>query len=229
MYANRKYFISKWGFNTFAFDEIKYALMRVLNEEDHAKKLNILEIGCGIGVTLLKVKYQYKNASLFGIEPDKNMAKIAQNVACVCTKPAGEFPLDFEKGSFDYILAGNDIETLDDPEKFLCEIKSYIKPGGFIIATVQNIMHYSVIFELLSGKWLYAVQAKLNKTNKTFFTLDDINKLFLKCGYVNPYVFHWFSVPDESERSFIGKLCDAGAEKREFLFTTYLFSVKYQK
>ena len=72
-------------------------------------------------------------------------------------------------------------------------------------------------------------QDQLNKKNRTFFTLDDIKDLFAKCGYRDPYIFHWFSVPCEEDRDFIKKLMVAGNDKREYLYTTYLFTVKVFK
>jgi GT2 family glycosyltransferase/ubiquinone/menaquinone biosynthesis C-methylase UbiE len=229
LYANRAYFKKKGGFETIAFDEIRNASVRLLKEEDKDKRINVLELGCGIGVTLLKIQYEYKNASLFGIEPDENMAAIARCIANVSAKTIDAFPLDFNFESFDYILAGNALETQRDPEGFLIEIKKYLKTGGWIIAEMQNVMHYSQVRDLLAGNWLYGADNKPGRANKNFFTLEDVHRLFSNSGYRDPYVFHWFSLPDRQAQEFIKKLCDAGGEKREYLYTTYLFAAKYRK
>lgn len=225
LYANREYFKNKWGFETPAFDDVQFASLRIINEPDKYKKMNVLELGCGIGVTLLKVRYDYPNAVLYGLEQNKKMAEIAKHVANVSV---GQGPVDFNKDFFDYILIGNRLETAEDPDAFLAEIKNYLKPGGFIIGTVQNIMHYSVIRSVLSGSWLYAGDT-VSKSNRTFFAKDDIIRLFLKCGYASPYIFHWFSVPSEEDMAFIQKISAAGLEKSEYLYTTYLYSFKFQK
>ncbi len=229
LYANREYFKSKWGFDTFAFDDIKYASLRIINEPDKYKKMHVLELGCGIGVTLLKMKHDYPGAVLFGAEQNENMAKIAGRVASVAVQKNGEFPDCFERESFDFILIGNRLETVENPEAFLAQAKDYLKPGGYIIGTVQNLAHYGVMRSILGGNWLYASQNTVNTANRTFFTGDDIMQLFLKCGYINPYIFHWFSVPTEEEKAFIKQLCEAGREKSEYTYTTYLYSVKFQK
>lgn len=226
LYANREYFKSKWGFETFAFDDIKYAELRIMGEPDRQKKMNVLELGCGIGVTLLKVKYDYPGAVLFGTEQNQNKARIAKHIANVSDVRTGNFQNEFTEDFFDCILIGNFLEIAEDPEAFLLDIKKILKPGGCIIGNVQNIMHYSAIRSIMSGKWLSA-QDTINKNNRTFFTREDLTRIFEKCGYLSPYIFHWFSVPTEEDKAFIQKICDAGQEKSGYMYTTYLYSFKF--
>lgn len=228
LYANREYFKSKWGFETIAFDDIKYASLRIIGDADKYRKMNILELDCGIGVTLLKIKYDYPNAVLFGTEQDKKKAEIAKHIAAV-SAVSGGLQDSFPEETFDYILIGNCLETVENPEAFLACIKNCLKPGGFVIGTVQNIMHYSVMRSILNGSWLYSAQNTVSRANKTFYTKDDVIQIFAKCGFCNPYIFHWFSVPTDEEKAFIQKLADVGQEESGYLYTTYLYSVKFQK
>lgn len=227
LFANRAYFKKKWGFETVAFDEIRHASLRLLGEEDKNKPIRVLELGCGIGATLLKTKYEYRNAEIFGVEPDENMVAVARCVANVSCRPFDS--LDFDYDLFDYILAGNALETQRDPVGFLGGIKKYLKPEGHIIAEIPNVMFYGTIRDLLAGNWLYGADNKPCRVNKNLFTLEDIQRLFSNSGYVEPYVFHWFSAPDQESRELVAKLCDAGSEKREYLYTTYLFAVRFKK
>jgi len=227
--ANREYFEKKWGFETWVFDDIKYASLRLLDEADKSKPINILELKCGIGQTLLKCKYLYPNAVLHGLESNPGMRAIAKHVAEVSDMPTGVFPLDYPEDYFDYILAGNCLETMDNPEAILRGLKKHLKKDGFIIAEVQNIMHYSVLRSLLGGKWRYAPQDILRRTNRSFYTLSDIEEMFLACEYKNPFIFHWYSVAGEEDIAFVHKLCEIGEEKRAYVYNTYLFSVRYQK
>lgn len=45
--------------------------------------INVLEIGCGIGATLLEIKNIYKNASIYGIEISESAGKLAKYSADV--------------------------------------------------------------------------------------------------------------------------------------------------
>lgn len=228
LYANRDKFKNKWGFETILFDEIRFDLIKIIDKADKNKEMNILEIGCGLGVTLLKIKKDFPNTKLYGVEPNEKIAKITKHVARISTQKIGVFPLEFPEEHFDYILIGNYLENIDNPEQFLIGLKKYLKKGGYIIGAIQNIMHYSVFRNILKGNWLYAQGDTLKKNNQNFFTLNDITKIFINCGYGNPFIFHWFSSPSDEEKIFIQKLCELGQEK-DYLYNTYLYGVRFQK
>ncbi len=229
LFANREKFRMKWGFGPFLFDDIKHTSIRVLDEADRQKPLRVLDYACGIGVTLLKIKYRYPNALLFGWEPCATMANIARRVAVVSTAPFDHFIAGMPDGSFDYILLGQYLETVENPEKFLSVLKSKLRDGGCVICAVQNIMHYSVIRDMLAGHWHYPTETVVNKNYKNLFTLSDLTDIFSRCGYKNQHTFHWYSAPSDVDWPLINQLCEAGEEKRSYIYTTYLFSVRFQK
>ncbi len=229
LFKNREIFRKKWGFETFRFDEVDFASLRIFSEPEHNKEPKVLEIGCKLGLDLLKIKYQCPGALLYGLEPDSSLAAISSRVAQVIIKPINTFPLDFPENDFDCILIGNSVEHVENPETYLAGLIKYLKPGGVIISRFQNMMHYSVIRDILRGNWLYAQNDMLNRSNSTYFTLNDLKTLFERCGYRNPFVFHWFSTPDEEDQRFIKKLCDMNGESNSYLYYTYLYSVKFQK
>lgn len=225
---NQKKFTEKWGFSTLTVDELRGDLEVLIHENDKYKELNILEVGCRLGVNLLRLKYKYPNAKVYGIENNEYLSRITKHVVNLSTKEIGEFPLDFNEGFFDYIFIGNYIEKLKDGIGFLKNIKKYLKNSGYIVAGIQNIMHFSVIKDLIAGKWLYSQWDILNKSNNVFLTANDITKLFEECGYINPYIFHWYSRTVDEDDKFIEKLCDIGGRDKEYLYRTYLYAVKFQ-
>lgn len=228
LFRNREIFRQRWGFQTYWFDELDYASLRIFDKPDRQEEIRVLEIGCGLGLDLLKIKYACPNALLFGIEPDEKLALVAERVAKVSSFPLESFPYPFKENYFDYIFIGNYLEKAASPERFLVEIKKLLKEGGTVLGRFQNAMHYSVIQSLLQGNWQYA-HDKMNRANRYHYTLNDIQHLFAGCGYKSPYVFHWFSTPSEKDKDFIDKICKEADEKRSFLYYTYLYSVKYQK
>jgi GT2 family glycosyltransferase len=74
--VNSKKFREKWGFTTEYSTFIRYDLINLITENKN-KPINILEIGCATGATMLAIKNKYPNCSIYGIEIDKNSAKIA--------------------------------------------------------------------------------------------------------------------------------------------------------
>ncbi len=228
LYANRATFQRKWKFETVRFDEIDHASLRILHEPDKQKSLNILELGCGIGVTLLKIKYNYPNAELYGWEPDVNMAKISRHFASVSTAALDAAMNDFPDGFFDYIFIGYYPEQAQNPKAFLQSVHKKLKPGGWVVATVQNVLHFSRMRDLLNGNWFLSGN-RHKKIVTTDYTLKDFSALLADCGFANQFTFHWFSVLGEADKAFIQKLCDIGQEEKDYNFSTYLYSIRAQK
>jgi GT2 family glycosyltransferase len=230
--TNARKFEEKWGFNSNLCSILKFDIMSRINEQ-REKKLNILEFDCGLGATLLRLKYMYPNARLYGIETDKNIAKICGRILEVMTDEFEQsYSMTFKENKldfFDYIILGNRLQLSKDPWKLLKEIKKFLKPGGYVIATIPNLMNYSVIKDLLNGKFTYNENTILNRNNNKFFTLIDIYKIFDECGYVNPFVFHYFTERTQEDDKFINDICSIIGENMREYFFAYEYVVKFQK
>ena len=145
--------------------------------------LNILEVGCACGGTLLEINNINKTANIYGIEINSNSAKLAKNFANVSSANIEDSNLPYKQGFFDYIIFGDVLEHLYNPQKVLENIKPYLKEDGKIIASIPNIQHWSIIEELLKGNWSYTDAGILDKTHLRFFTRNEITKLFNNSGY----------------------------------------------
>lgn len=189
--------------------------------------MNVLELGCGIGVTLLRIKYLYPNAALFGWEPDVHKADISGYFASVSHNALNHMS-EFEDGFFDYILIGHYPEWVENPKLLMKNVAKKLKAGGFVIATIKNIMYYNIIRDMLTGKWFSSEHIQ-NKAPANCFTQKDFTALLNECGFINHLNFHWFSVPNEEDKVFIQKICDIRGEKKDFDLTTYLYSIRAQK
>lgn len=230
---NAQKFEAKWGFNSNNSSSIKFDIVGQINEPNE-KELKILEFDCGLGATLFRLKYMYPNSKIYGIETNENIAKICgkmieimvEDFEYIYTMKFKENKLNF----FDYIIIGDRLQLSKDPWKLLKELKNFLKPGGYIIATISNIMHYSVIKELLRGSFVYNKNSILNVRNSNkFFTLADIHEIFKESGYVNPYVFHYYTEISQEDNEFLNNLCSIiGNDMKEY-FLSYEYVAKFQK
>lgn len=227
--GNREKFEEKWGFHTDKFEDIRFDLIKILDEPDKIREMNILDVGCSVGGTLLKIKKDYPNAKLYGVENEESIRKIIKQFINVSENKVGEFPLEFKEDYFDYIIINNELEKAENPIFFISQLRKYLKPGGYLIASVKNIMHFNVIKNLLSGYWKYAQDDCLDRSCKNYFTSDDLCKMFYSCGYSNPYIFHWFSVLTEEENQLIARLSKVIGEDKGHLYSTTQFSAKFQR
>ena len=148
---NRKKFERKWGFNTQYSSNIRFDLINEIQERDKNKTLNILEIGCGTGATLLEIKSRYRNANIYGIEINENACEIAKNNCNLIIGNIEDISLPYRNEFFDYIILGDVLEHLINPWNIIKKLKGYLKSDGSIISSIPNILHISVLSDLING------------------------------------------------------------------------------
>ena len=82
----------------------------------------------------------------------------------------------------DCLIFGDVLEHLVDPWAGLARSARLVRDGGQILACIPNIQHYSVIVNLLRGRWDYQDEGLLDRTHLRFFTLASIRDLFVRAG-----------------------------------------------
>lgn len=180
--TNSKKFEEKWGFVSEYSSFIRNEIIGLINKEREAE-INVLEVGCACGATLLAIKNRYPYSNLYGIEFNEGSASIAKKFASVTAENIENSQLSYDKKFFDYIIFADVLEHLYNPQKVLENIKEYLKDDGYILASIPNVMHYSVIQQLINGSWTYEDAGILDKTHIRFFTKNEIIKLFSNSGY----------------------------------------------
>ena len=175
----------------------------------------------------------YPNANIYGIETNENLGRLGGKILEIMTSDFEEnYSMNFKEDKinfFDYIIIGNKLQLSKDPFKLLNEVKRFLKPGGYIIATIPNVMHHSVVKELLSGRFMYNEDSIFNRSNKNFFTLTDIYKIFDECGYINPFIFHYFSELSSEDDKLLNDICSIIGENMKGYFLSYEYMAKFQK
>lgn len=142
----------------------------------------VLEVGCGEGVfaTLLK-----QPCETWGVEPEPaSAARATSRMQKVLVGLFNDVADQIPRGYFDLVVCNDVIEHLGDPENFLAAIKECMAPRGYIIASIPNIRHWEVLWELLAKKdWRYGSSGILDRTHLRFFTEKSIRRLFETSGF----------------------------------------------
>ena len=88
-----------------------------------------------------------------------------------------DIPFEFDSVSFLDML-----EHVANPEDYLRRAARLLAPGGSIIASIPNVGHWSVIADLIEGRWDYAPAGIHCITHLRFFTRRTIEDLFEDAG-----------------------------------------------
>jgi O-antigen biosynthesis protein len=146
---------------------------------------SVLDVGCGSGQIGL-VLMEHAECRVAGLEIDGEACILArQRLWKVIQGDAERVNLDqfFEPAGFDVILCLDVLEHMVDPWNFLRRIKRWLAPHGYVIATIPNLAHISVILGLLDGKFAYKDLGLLDLNHLRFFTRISVEEMFHKAGY----------------------------------------------
>ncbi len=163
------------------FSVIRHEILEIIPQGDH----RILDIGCGTGATLKRLKDCGKAMETCGIEMNRDASIIAKQQAdMILTGDAGTIDIPFEKNYFDYILFCDILEHCYNPDQILEKYASYLKDEGLVIASIPNIKYYKILCKLIFlDRFEYQNEGILDKSHIRFFTKREIVNLFSRSGY----------------------------------------------
>jgi 2-polyprenyl-3-methyl-5-hydroxy-6-metoxy-1,4-benzoquinol methylase len=166
----------------------RYAEMDAQARADLAQKVptgarTVLDVGCSRGATAPALRGRGVTR-IVGIEPDAEdaaaAARLYDRVLDVHLEavPPGEFGPEF-----DAVLFGDVLEHLVDPSDALARVRPWLTGRGAVIASVPNVGHWSIVSDLLAGRFDYIPYSLLSGTHLRHFTRATIRDLFEACGY----------------------------------------------
>ena len=163
----------------------------------------VLELGCATGY-MSRVLRDH-GCQVVGIELDPVMAARAE---AYCDRLiVGDLDLldlaeELGDDLFDVIVAADVLEHLKDPWAVLRSLRPYLRPDGYLVASLPNIAHGSVRLALLEGHFPYSKLGLLDSTHLRFFTLESLTRLFEEGDFVITHLERQELNIDRSEISF---------------------------
>lgn len=145
----------------------------------------ILDVGCGDGGFGRSVRKYLPGTVIWGIEPNEDAAKIATgNYDKVIRGSFGEHQAGLEHEQFDCIAFNDVLEHMADPGKALHYSRELLSPGGYVIASIPNILFFPVLRQIIQTQdWKYIDYGILDNTHLRFFTRKSIIRLFEENGF----------------------------------------------
>lgn len=207
------------------FSNIRWNIIDLIPEGNH----RILDIGCGDGATLKKLKELGKANEIFGIEINEDIAKkLSQDLDEIVIGDVESIEPAFNEKYFDYILFGDNLEHLINPDKVLNKYKKLLKDDGFIIASIPNIKYFIIILKLIIfDEFKYVDAGILDRSHLRFFTKREIKRMFqnanLKIIYIEPNLWWPIKIIDNSIFNIFSKLLPGSS------FFTIQYLIKARK
>ncbi len=111
----------------------------------------------------------------------------------------GDFGAVMAAKRFDCVSMLDVLEHLQDPLMALVKVRQFLPPGGALLLSVPNVGHWSVVWDLLEGKFDYQPVGILCNTHLRFFTRQSLKSLIANAGF---RVERWENVPSPLPESF---------------------------
>ncbi len=165
----------------------RYGAMDASAREDLAARVpsgaaSVLDVGCSQGATAPALRARGVTR-IVGIEPDaEDAAEAARVYDRVLSTPLEDVAEDWT-GAFDAVLFGDVLEHLEDPSDALARVRPWLSPRGVVIASVPNSGHWSIVDDLLRGRFDYVPYSLLSGTHVRLFTRRTLIDLFEASGY----------------------------------------------
>jgi SAM-dependent methyltransferase len=142
----------------------------------------ILDVGCGTGAFWTGFQ-----GSVTGIEIDPPSAAQASQVLSrsICGDIESLSDQEITKGSrFDCVVCADVLEHLYDPWTVMKRLASFLRPGGYVLASIPNIRHYSTLRALVFRRdFPYAKSGILDVDHVRFFTFKGMVDLLKQAGF----------------------------------------------
>lgn len=142
-----------------------------------------LEIGCGAGGTLAKLKADGLAQWVGGVEPSPAAKAAAAKVDKLWPTGIEQALADPDFPQVDLMLCLDVIEHLIDPWEVTARLVEKLAPNGTFVASLPNIQYYKYSLPLvLNGVWEYEKDGIMDSTHLRFFTRSSACKLLTGAG-----------------------------------------------
>ncbi|WP_139786859.1 class I SAM-dependent methyltransferase [Desulfamplus magnetovallimortis] len=117
------------------------------------KTKEVLDVGCAMGMYGKRLKKVRPDIYLAGVEKNPEMAAYARKY--YDDIHVGNIETVSFKTKFDLINCGELLEHLVNPWKVLKHFNTILKPDGYLVLSIPNAGHWSIVMELAQGNHQY--------------------------------------------------------------------------
>ncbi|MEJ2619055.1 MAG: class I SAM-dependent methyltransferase [Candidatus Thiodiazotropha sp.] len=188
----------------------------------HDKVKSVLDIGCGTGQYGKSLSQLRPDISIIGIE---RSAKLAKQAACfyseVINKDIEQIEADFK---VDLINCGDILEHLRDPWQTLIKLADILSDEGYLTVSIPNASHWSIVRELVSGKFDYLPAGLFCIGHIRWFTEHSFSGILDQCGFTTEKIIRLQPTPSPQGEALIQSLKEiSGYDETALRTHTLLF------
>jgi 2-polyprenyl-3-methyl-5-hydroxy-6-metoxy-1,4-benzoquinol methylase len=147
--------------------------------------LRVLELGCGPG-TVTRILHA-KGCRVTGMDMDGQALEVCRPFCdrVIQTDLSAAGWVQAVKGEiFDVVVLADVLEHLNCPQDLLDALANLLADDGYVVLSVPNVSHLSVLSCLMAGHFPYQSTGLLDRTHVRFFGRHDVEQLLLASGFL---------------------------------------------
>lgn len=187
----------------------------------------ILDVGCGAGLFAQKLRQNISNVEIIGVEINPDIAELAKaHYDQVLTQPVQDVGFNTH---FDLINCGDVLEHLEDPWAVLKKLCTLLNDQGYLVLSVPNAGHWTVVQDLLQGQFAYVPWGILCITHLRWFTEESIRQALDQAGFEIELFERQQVDPTPQGREFVRTMVEQGWGNEESLLSNEFLIRAYKR
>ena len=185
----------------------------------------VLDVGCAQGGYGRRLKSVRADISIIGVEMNHTMAVKAQQYYDHVFVGKLE-DISFER-NIDLINCGDVVEHLYNPWGMLNKLHTLLKIRGNLVLSVPNIGHWSIVRDLLKGRFEYVPVGLLCISHIRWFTEQSIKKALKDAGFEIDIFKRQQLPPTKSGKEFVRSMVrEKWADENSLLTNEFIIRAK---
>lgn len=171
-------------------------------------KERVLDLGCGAGIVASYLK-AVDGKEVTCLDAEASFLEATRSRGIERTIQADlegpDWNRELKGQQFDVIILADVLEHLTDPGAVLDRIhdEKLLADGGYLVVSIPNASHESVVLSLLGGRFTYTESGLLDHTHLRWFTLDSFTAMCESHGYVVTRVHRTIRTIDQTQQSML--------------------------
>ncbi len=139
----------------------------------------VLDVGCYQGANATYLKDKFEDVKYIGLEGDQvAIANVYSEVDKIYEVNLDQIDFMFLDGTeVDFIILGDVIEHLKEPDIFMSKIKNIVNNNTKLIVSIPNIQYYETFLQLITGHFPRRERGIFDKTHLRWFTNKEFRNM----------------------------------------------------
>lgn len=171
----------------YRYEDINYAIVELLRgaRVSYSDSPTVLDIGCGRA--RLGLEIEGLGFRLIGLDNSPVACEVArQRITEVIELDITDYSRveqTLTDRRFDFLMAADSLEHSLDPYGVLKFYRKFLKPNGYLVLSLPNVVVWDNRLRTLFGRFDYADSGVMDRTHLRFFTFRSARQLVVDCGF----------------------------------------------